>query len=138
MSAWTVQLSVWVDCAKFLGCCMWKQIGNLVFSSKRAAFAWAKTPGTHPYHYARSRLGKLVLPERETLSSKRNSLAWARVRSYFWVAHCLEPRSSKTDPPKRDGLSPGLDLLAGARTTAVECLILCFNGWNYVFECENV
>jgi len=121
-----------------LGWYMREQIGNLVFSPKRAALAWAKTLGTRLCHCTRSRLGELVSPERETLSSKRNSLAWARVRSDFWVVHCLEPRSGKNDPPKQDGLSPRLDLPAWARTTAVECLILCFNGWNYVFECENV
>jgi len=115
-----------------LGWCMWKQIGNLVFSPKRAALAWAKTSRTHPCHCMRSRLGELVLAKRETLFSKRNNLVWARVHSDFWVAHCLEPRLGENDPPKRDSFSPRRYRLAWVRTTTEFWSFSILNVWSYI------
>ena len=86
------------------GLYMWKQIGNLMFSPKQVALAWAKTPKTHPCSYTNCRLGELIFLEWETLSSKRNSLNWARIRSDFFIAHYLEPRSGEKDPLKREPL----------------------------------
>ena len=70
--------------------------------ARRVASAWAKMPEIHPWCCARSRLGELVSSERESISSRRNSLAWARVRSDFGVAPCLESRPGESDSPKQD------------------------------------
>ena len=104
---------VWI-----LWLCMWKQIGNMMFSPKRAALAWAKTPETHPCYYARSRLSELVLLEQETLSSKRNSLAWARIRSDLELPSIWSLAQTRVTRLSEIALSPRRDLLAWARTTA--------------------
>jgi len=82
--------------------CMWKQIGILMISPRRAALAWAKIPEFHPCCCARSRLGKLVSLERESLSSRRNNLAWVRICSNIGVALCLNSRPGESGSPKRD------------------------------------
>ena len=119
-------------CVKNLDSCMWEQVRNMIFSPRRVTLAWAKTPENPPYFCMKPRLGELKLLEREALSSKWTSLAWARVCPGFYSCHCLEPRSGETYWLKRDGLSPGLDCLAWARITAVGGLWFCCKEWSYM------
>jgi len=77
----------------------------LVVSPRRVALAWAKIPEDHLCHYAKSRLGELGSPERDNISSRRASLAWARVRPRFVIRHCMMSRPGEINSPKRDRLS---------------------------------
>jgi len=111
-----------VNCKFSMNCvvCMWKQIGILMISPRRAALAWAKIPEIQPCCCARSRIGELVSLEWESLSSRRNSLAWARIRSNFEVALCLKSRPGESGSPKRD------NSLAQARSSSlseIQCRI---------------
>jgi len=124
---------VWI-----FGLYMWKQIENLMFLPKWAALAWAKILETHCCLCANCRLGKLVSLERETFSSKRDNLAWARIRSDFELPSAWSLAQARMIRLSEIALSSGRDLLAWARTTTAECLILCFNGWSYMYECINV
>jgi len=101
------------ECGMNCVVCMWKQIEILMVSPRRAALGWAKIPEAHPWYCARSRLGELVSPERESISSRRDSLAWARIRSDFGVTPCLESRPGESDSPKRD------NSLAHARSSSL-------------------
>ena len=74
---------------------------------------------THLCCCVKSRLGELESPERETISSRRTSLAWARVCPGFQFLPLLVSRLGETGSPERDDLSPRLDFLAWARATTV-------------------
>jgi len=88
---------------------------------------------THLYSCAKSRLGELGSPKRETISSRRISLAWARVRLSFLFLPLLVSRLGETGSPERDNLLPRLDFLAWARATVVVVLQFCFLWWKCMF-----
>jgi len=92
----------------------------------------------HPCSCAKSRLGELESLKRDLFSSKRASLAWARVRPSFYFWPLLESRLGEIDSPEQDGLSPRLDYLAWARPTTVVGLKSCFNDWSDKKYCNYV
>jgi len=93
---------------------------------------------THCCSCAKPCLGELRSLKRDTSSSKRPILAWARVRPGFWVLPLLGPRPGEIDSPKRDGLSPKLDWLTWAKDPVVGYVMLYFKGWIYMFERDYV
>jgi len=86
-----------------------------------------------PYLCARSRLGEPVSLERESLSSKRDSLAWARIRPEFGLFSVLSLAQARMTRLSEKAFLPRRDLLAWARTPAVECYFFVSNGWSYVW-----
>jgi len=79
-----------------------EHIEILIILPRRAALAWAKVSESYICLCARSRLGELESLEREIISSKRTSLAWARVCSDSWGAQCKRSRPGESNSPKRD------------------------------------
>jgi len=79
-----------------------------------------------PWFCARSRLGK-------SLSSKRDSLAWARIRPEFGLLSVLSLAQAKMTRLSERAFLPMRDLLAWARTPAVECYFFVSNWWSYVW-----
>jgi len=65
----------------------------------------SEIPKDHLCHCTKSRLGELASPDQDNFSSRRASLAWARVRPRFYFCHCKRSRPSESSPPKRDNLS---------------------------------
>ena len=74
----------------------------LVILPRRATLAWAKISEDRLCHCVKSRLGELESLEWENFSSRRASLAWARVR--LWLLNCHYKRScpGESSSPKRD------------------------------------
>ena len=127
-----------MDCARFLCCCMWEQIGNLVFLPKLATLAWAKTHETHPPFLREiSPRRANIAWARVTLSSKRDSLAWARIRPKFELFSILSLAQARMTRLSERAFLPRRDLLAWARTATVECYFFVSNGWSYVWS-ENM
>jgi len=86
-----------------------------------------------PCLYARSRLGEPVSLERESLSSKRDNLAWARIRPEFGLFFVLSLAHARMTRLSERVFLPRRDLLAWARTPVVECYFFVSNGWSYVW-----
>jgi len=81
---------------------------------------------------ARSRLGEPVSLERVSLSSKRDSLAWARICPEFGLFSVSSLAQARMTRLSERALLSGRDLPDWARTSAVECYFLVSNGWSYV------
>ena len=104
MSAWTVYLSECLDCARFTVAGE-NRLGIWCFRLSEQLSPERKHQKLIPCFCARSRLGEPVWLERESLSSKRDSLAWARIRPEFGLFSVSSlaqvPRSGENDSPKR-------------------------------------
>jgi len=86
-----------------------------------------------PYLCVRSRLGEPVSLERESLLSKRDSLAWARICPEFGLFSVSSLAQARMPCLSERAFLPGRDLLAWARTSAAECYFSVSNGWSYVW-----
>jgi len=127
-----------LNCARILGSYMWEQVRNLVFSPRRVALAWAKTLENPSMFLCETSPKRAeVAWARDTLV-QANQLSLSESSPIFLFCPRLEPHSGEIDSPKRHGLSPGLDFLAWARTTAVGCLMFYFKGCNYMFKYDLV